>query len=167
VHVAERSSLVQLKAFLRRCIDVISFLEHIEKEVDNQKRNFSHLMRQLGPELQNRLSKEEFRDFVVYESNEMVRKMLEKTIQMEATEDAKLSEQTLRMKQNRVSQLCPTLFSPVESRVFLGLSMIQTSCIETDIMRKDELVKKAIDNLIVDTTKFEMDSVVPELAKNK
>ena len=55
-------------------------------------------MRELGPELQNRLSEEKFRDFVVYESNELVRKMLEKTIQMEATEDTKLSEQTLRMK---------------------------------------------------------------------
>ena len=45
--------------------------------------------------------------------------------------------------------------------------MIQTSCIETDPMRKDELVKKAMDNLLIDPTKFDMESVVPDLVKNK
>lgn len=158
---------MQLKVFLRRCIDVISFLEHIEREVENQKRKFSDLMRELGPELQNRLSKEEYRDFVIYDSNELVRKLLEKTNQMEGTEDAKLSEQTLRAKQERISQLCPTLFSPLESRVLLGLNLITTAGIETDPMRKDELVEKAIRCLMFDPTRFEMQSVVPDLAKNK
>ena len=79
VEVAERSSLVQLKLFLRRCIDVITFLEYIEREIDNQKLSFDHLMRELGPELQDRLSKEEYQDFVVKDSNQLVRKLLEKT----------------------------------------------------------------------------------------
>lgn len=48
-----------------------------------QKREFRHLMTALGPQLQNRLSKEQYRDFVVYESNDLVRNLLEKTIRMD------------------------------------------------------------------------------------
>lgn len=146
---------------------MIIFLEFIEQEVVGQKRDFRHLMVALGPQIQDRLSKEQYRDFVVYESNDIVRNLLEKTIRMDQTEDAKLSEQTLRGKQKKVSELCPTLFSPVESQIFLGISMLQTAGIESDPMRKDELVAKAMDHLMVDPTKFEMADVIPDLAKNR
>ena len=56
-------------------------------------------MRQLGDQDRDQLSKRVYRDFVVYESNELASKLLEKTIFMQVTDDAKLSEQMLRMKQ--------------------------------------------------------------------
>ena len=84
--------MAQLKAFLRKCIDVIEFLNYIETEIDNQKRRFVELIRSLGPELQDVLSKQEFSDFVEKDSNNVVRILLEKTIAMQATEDAKLTE---------------------------------------------------------------------------
>ena len=121
----------------------------------------------LGPELQNRLSHEQYRDFVVNKSDDLVRNLLEKTIRIDATEDARLSEQTLRAKQKHFSERCPTLFSHVESQIFLGISMLQTACVESDLMRKDELVSKAIKLLLADTSQFEMSKVVPDLAKNR
>ena len=124
IQVAERRSLTELKAFLHRCIDVVNFLVYVEREVSMGGRKFIDLIKSLGPEMQDALSKEEYRDFVSYDSNVIVRKLLEKLIDLESTADAKLSEQTLRAKQKKVSELCPTLFSPDESRVFLGTSML-------------------------------------------
>ena len=52
VQVAERRSLSELKAFLRRCLDVIDFLCYIEDEVEKTHgRRFEDLMRELGPRL--------------------------------------------------------------------------------------------------------------------
>lgn len=45
--------------------------------------------------------------------------------------------------------------------------MLQTAGIESDPMRKDDLVAKAIEHLMIDPTKFEMASVIPDLAKNR
>ena len=54
------------------------------------------------------------------------------------------------MKQKTVSEQCPTLFSPDESRVFLGTSMLQAAIHEKDRGAKDDLFAKAIKLLLVD-----------------
>ena len=111
------------------------------------------------------LSKQRYSDFVLYNSNILIRKLLEKTINLEATGDAKLSEQTLRLKQEKVSELCPTLFSPDESRVFLGYSMLQTAALETEVKRQEEHISKAMGYLLIDPMRIDMQTVVPILAK--
>ena len=90
IQVAERRSLSELKAFLRRCLDVIEFLCYIEDEVEKTYgRRFEDLMRELGPNIQNVLSKEEYCGFVTRSSNDIIIKMLEVTVQMGATNDTK------------------------------------------------------------------------------
>ena len=55
--MAERRSLTELKAFLRRCIDVVEFLVYIVSEVDKMRgRTFKDLIKSLGPEMQDTLS---------------------------------------------------------------------------------------------------------------
>ena len=49
-------------------------------------------MRQMGKTDQYLLSKQEYRDFVMSETNDLASKLLEKTIFMHSTEDAKLTE---------------------------------------------------------------------------
>lgn len=55
-------------------------------------------MKQMGSDDQILLSKSKYRDFVMNETNDLASKLLEKTIFMHGTEDAKLSEQVLRQK---------------------------------------------------------------------
>ena len=54
---------------------------------------------------------------------------------MQVSDDAKLGEHTLHQKQQHVSNLCPTLFSPLESSLFLGMSLLQNATRETDHVR--------------------------------
>ena len=161
--------MAHLKAFVRRCIDIIEFLTYIENEViSQQRRRFSDYMGQLGPNLQEIISKLKYLDFVnAGTQNDILLKMLETTITMQASEDANLTQQTIHFKQQAVSQLCPTLFSPLESTVFLGQSMLKAASFETDRTRKDELVAKAMDNLLIDPERIDMQEVTPVLAKNK
>lgn len=51
--------------------------------------------------------------------------------------------------------------------MLLGLNLITTAGNEPDLMRKDELVNKAIECLMFDPTRFDIQSVVPSLVKNK
>ena len=88
VEVAEAQSLAHLKVFLRRCVDVIRFLQLIEEEVLNQKRQMRDLLTELGPVNRLRLSEEEYSNFVEAESHDLVRLLLDKAISMEAIEDA-------------------------------------------------------------------------------
>ena len=76
---------------------------------------------------------------------------------MGATNDAKQNEKMLRAKQQRVSELYPTLFSPDASRIFLGQSMLQTSSKEKDPRRQDELVNKAMEQFMVNPSGITMD----------
>ena len=61
---------------------------YVENEVSNQGRKFQDLMRSLGPDMLDALSKEEYRDFVSYDSNLFVRNIMEKLTDLEATGDA-------------------------------------------------------------------------------
>ena len=70
--------------------------------------------------MQDALSKHKYRDLVAYETNEVVHKLLEATVRMQISSSAHLSEQELRIKQRMISERCPTLFSPLESKIFLG-----------------------------------------------
>ena len=64
IQVAERRSLSELKAFIRRCLDVIEFLCYIEDEVEKTHgRRFEDLMKELGPYI-NILSNKKYCDFV-------------------------------------------------------------------------------------------------------
>ena len=80
------------------------------------------------------LSKQEFCDFVDQEASASttVKILLERLTSMEATDDAQMAEQTLRTKQKKFSEFCPTLFSPEESKVVLGTSMLFAASRETD-----------------------------------
>lgn len=138
---------------------------HIEDEVESQKRKFSELMKQMGKDDQIFLSKSKYRDFVMNETNDLASKLLEKTIFMHGTEDAKLSEQMLRQKQQRVSQLCPTIFSPLESRFFFGMTLIENAGRETDPERQTEMVTRALDILMDDPDRIEMQRIIPMLTK--
>ena len=86
--------MAHLKAFVRRCIDIIEFLTYIENEViSQQRRRFSDYMGQLGPNLQEIISKLKYLDFVnAGTQNDILLKMLETTITMQASEDANLTQ---------------------------------------------------------------------------
>ena len=45
--------------------------------------------------------------------------------------------------------------------------MLKAASFETDRTRKDELVAKAMDNLLIDPERIDMQEVTPVLAKNK
>ena len=95
VQVAERQSLAHFKIFLRRCIDVIEFLTYIERELEEcARRPFSDYVKELGPELQDRLSKHKYHDFIVFgaSNDDLIHKLLEVSISMQTSEDARLSE---------------------------------------------------------------------------
>lgn len=167
IQVEERKSLAHLKVFVQRCLDIIEFLYFIEQEMETARRKFQDLMAELGPEMKDRLSKHKFSDFALCDSSPLIHAILQKAIYLQLTEDGQLSQQTLHQKQQLVSQLCPTLFSRVESTIFLGHSLLQTSTFETDLNRKDEIVSRAMANLLVDPERIVMDDIVPILAQNK
>ena len=167
IQVEEKKSLVHLKVFVQRCLDVIEFLSVIEQEIENSKRKFIDFMKELSPSVKDALSKHKFLDFVLTDSNDLIRQMLQKTIYLQSTADGQLSQQTLQLKQQRISQLCPTIFSRLESTIFLGHSMVQTAAFETDPLRKDELVAKALGNLMADPDQIELAEVIPILTKNR
>ena len=73
IQVEEKKSLVHLKVFVQRCLDVIEFLYFIEQEIENSRRKFIDLIRELGPSLKDALSKHKFRDFVLSDSNDLIR----------------------------------------------------------------------------------------------
>ena len=86
---------------------------------------------------------------------------------MQASDDSRMAEQTLREKQEFVRQQFPTIFSATESRTFLGHSLIQNSVFETSRERKDELVAKALEILSHMPETIDLAQVVPSLAKNQ
>jgi len=124
-------------------------------------------MQQLAPPDLEQLSKLFFHDFVAHEPRDLLGKLLEKTIFLQVTEDAKLCEQMLRMKQQAISKRCPTLFSPLESQFFLAMSLIENAGRESDPLRQDEMVQKAVDILSVDPDRISMERIVPSLARIK
>ncbi len=71
------------------------------------------------------------------------------------------------MKQQRVSQRCPTLFSPLESRFFFGMTLLESAGRESDPVRRDEMVTRALDTLMDDPDRIEVDRILPLLAKIK
>ena len=82
---------------------MIEFFCYIEHEVKQQDRPFSDLIKQLDPQDRDFLSNRMYRDFVCIEdaaeSNDIVSKLLEKTIFMQVSDDANLTEHMLRNKQ--------------------------------------------------------------------
>jgi len=80
--------MAELKVFLRRCIDVIEFLNYIETEVDKLGRQFIDLMRSFGPEALDDLSKEQYRDLVTNNSCALVHLLMERLTSLEITEDS-------------------------------------------------------------------------------
>jgi len=70
------------------------------------------------------------------------------------------------MRQKKISELCPTLFSPEESRIFLGTSLIKKASKETDRKSREEMYQKAINLLLKDPSQIELAQVVPDLAKD-
>ena len=51
--------------------------------------------------------------------------------------------------------------------MFLGLSMVQQSVRETDLTRKEEIVQRAVCHLLADPTRFDIQAVAPQLARDK
>ena len=88
IQVAERRSLAELKVFLQRCIDVIQFLFFVQSDLNKQGRKLIDLMRSLDEDTLDALSKEEYRDFVTYDSNVIVRRLMERLTSLESTDDA-------------------------------------------------------------------------------
>ena len=119
----------------------------------------------MTPDEQDMLSKRMYKDFVVFESKDILSKLLERTVFMQVTEDAQQSAQMLRDKQAQVSRLCPTLFSPLESQILLGMNLVQNATRETDQERRDEMVRRAFDLLSADPDKIDIERIVPMLAK--
>ena len=91
IQVEEKKSLVHLKVFVQRCLDVIEFLSVIEQEIENSKRKFIDFMKELSPSLKDALSKHKFLDFVLTDSTDLIRQMLQKTIYLQSTADGQLS----------------------------------------------------------------------------
>ena len=148
---------------------MIEFLFFIESDLEKQGQRFHNFLKKMSAALLDTLSREEFRSFVVQEESSAgatLKRLLESLTSMEANDDAQLAEQTLRTKQKRVSEVCPTLFSPEESKVFLGMSMLMVASHETDRKAKEDLVNKAMVLLLHDPIQIDMTQVVPVLAKD-
>ena len=60
----------------------------MQSDLNKQGRKLIDLMRSLDADTLDALSKEEYRDFVTYDSNVIVRRLMERLTSLESTDDA-------------------------------------------------------------------------------
>ena len=104
-----------------------------------------------------------FKDFVNSDSNQLVRKILDITIRVNETGDAKRTIDLIRLRVKQAQNLCRTLFSPKENQVFIGESLLANSLREPDIQKKEKLMKEAMAAFKTDPTRVDIKSILPQL----
>ena len=107
-----------------------------------------------------------FKDFVNSESNPLVRKMLEITVRVRNTGDTQKTSDEIRLRASRAQNLCQTLFSPGENRIFIGESLLQNSLQEINLDKKEELMKEAMNAFDADPLRVDLETIIPMLVKN-
>ena len=158
IEVAEKQSCRELRLFIRRCLDVIEFLGLI-----NSGNSFRTIMKELSPDMLKQLAGFRFKEIVNSESNPLIRKMLEITVRVTEPGDPNKTSELLRQRTAKAQNLCRTLFSPGENRIFIGESLLQKSLLETDINNRESLMKEALASLEADPRRVDLETIIPML----
>lgn len=85
-----------------------------------------------------------FSDLVKLENNAVIKKFLEATVRVEAS-DSEEAQALMRNKYALVNKTCDTFFSKNENIAFIGVSLLQTARKEKNLQRKEAMLKQAIE----------------------
>ena len=102
IEVTEKQSNVELKAFLRRCLDAIDFLR-LTTDSDG---SFYKILQELDPNMLEQLASYRYKDIVNSDSNPLVRKMLEITIRVQESGDTQRTSGLIRRMAHKYRNLC-------------------------------------------------------------